>query len=195
MSLCEEIDGTRSLFLARIEELEANGIILYVLAGIVGEPETVSIADADIKLENCAPIFVGTDSRGYKIKFEQYLAYSIRNESYAMPVAGEVFEGRRFRTYSRSQYLEFVYSTTFVNNQYPGATAHYGLVCEDHIIDVVSVDAPEIEQWNNDERCYPRFSDYLGCQPLARQPDKLSRSGCSWRLPKLLLGNEGIENA
>lgn len=78
------------------------------------------------------------------------IAYSVRNESYAQHTSYEQLTGHKFRLYSRSHYLDFVEAATIASNDYPGPMRHYGIICEDHIIDVVSVNEPDIEQWTTE---------------------------------------------
>ena len=60
----------------------------------------------------------------------------------------EEFEGKAFRVYSKSKFLDYVKATTYVTTDYPGPYNHYGFICLDHIINVVSSDAPIVMEYN-----------------------------------------------
>lgn len=82
--------------------------------------------------------------RAFRIRFAQYVAYSVRNESFASNAGDEVFEGRIARVYERSRFLEFVRATTLDHPTYPGPYKHYGLLCVEHVVDVASTRQPEV---------------------------------------------------
>ena len=82
--------------------------------------------------------------RIFKLHWSSYIAYSVRNESYAQN-GRDVFEGRLFRIFSRSHFLDYVGASTLVTSDYPGSYRHWSLVCSDHVIDVISTVEPRIE--------------------------------------------------
>lgn len=83
--------------------------------------------------------------RTFSLRWKSYVAYSVRNESFTSRDTYEQFTGRLFVEYSKSRYLEFIKASTIASDDYPGPLKHYGLFCLDHIIDVIAVEAPEIE--------------------------------------------------
>jgi hypothetical protein len=56
----------------------------------------------------------------------------------------EEHTGRVFCVYSKSKFLDFVKAGTIASDDQPGPYKHYGIVCLDHIVDVASVQKPEI---------------------------------------------------
>ena len=58
----------------------------------------------------------------------------------------ERYEGTRFRIYSKSHFIEYMGTATFASDQYPGPMQHYEVVCENHIIDVLSTEPPAIRR-------------------------------------------------
>ena len=70
----------------------------------------------------------------------------MRNESFTTQDDSEIFSGRLFRVYSDSKFLDFVKSGTIATKDYPGPFKHYGIVCLNHDLDVVSVQEPEIQE-------------------------------------------------
>ncbi|NRT80545.1 hypothetical protein [Clostridium beijerinckii] len=81
-----------------------------------------------------------------QIDFESYIGYSILNESFTSMDNYEEFEGKSFRICRRSRYLDFIKVGTFASKDYPGTFKHYGIVCLNHIIDIVSVSEPVIKE-------------------------------------------------
>jgi len=85
-----------------------------------------------------------------QIDFKSYISYSVTNESYTSWDDYEVFEGKALRVYSKSRYLDFINTHTFANKDYPGPFVHYGIICLNHIINIVSVDKPVIKEIRRD---------------------------------------------
>lgn len=81
-------------------------------------------------------------SRSFEVTWEYYVAYSVINESFSKRNPSDVWAGHLFRIYSRSSFIDFVAAATFASDKYPGPMEHIGLICEDHIIDVVSTKKP-----------------------------------------------------
>lgn len=93
----------------------------------------------------------------YRITFESYIGYNVRNESYVcadksetyimasnQPNKPDMIYGNKFRLYTESKYLEYLHENTFADQieDY----SHYELCCENQIIDVASIDTPIIEK-------------------------------------------------
>lgn len=85
-----------------------------------------------------------------QIDFESYIAYSVTNDSYTSWDDYEVFEGKAFRIYSKSRYLDFINTHTFADKDYLGLFVHYGIICLNHIINIVSVDKPVVKEINRE---------------------------------------------
>ncbi|WP_050181293.1 hypothetical protein [Domibacillus robiginosus] len=79
-----------------------------------------------------------------RLKFDWYIAYSVRNESFTVMDECEVYKGTAFSLYSKSRYLDFIEVGTIADDIYPGPFKHYGINALNHIIDVVSTEPPSI---------------------------------------------------
>ena len=149
LQVCEtaaEINDCKYPFLNEISELGHNKIRLLIEEGLpAGEETSVEVGDAIIS--GCTPITVTDESRAFELSWDSYVAYSVRNESFVTVDAEEFYEGARFRRYSKSHFIEYVLKATFACTEYPGPTQHYEVVCEHHIVDVVSVAAPRIKRF------------------------------------------------
>ena len=99
-------------------------------------------------LNKSKPIEVTESSKRYEIIFEDYISYSVTNESYAIAGKNDKFEGKYARIYTQSAFLDYVASSTYATSSFPGPFKHYGFLCLDHIVDVASVDEPRVKLIN-----------------------------------------------
>jgi hypothetical protein len=111
-------------------------------AKVSGPRENIVIEGVEIK--DTAPIVVAEDSSVYEVIFDQYIAYSVRNESYTHLDKEEEFEGRLACIYTKSRFLDYVSVSTFASDDFPGPFKHYGFNCLNHIVDIVSTSPPKI---------------------------------------------------
>ncbi|WP_078410764.1 hypothetical protein [Priestia abyssalis] len=111
-----------------IDRCKINGIP-------VGENDTSS-SYGSIDVDDTLPII--------RLKFDWYIAYSVRNESFTAMDKYEVYEGRVFSLYSKSRYLDFIEVSTIADDIYPGPFKHYGINALNHIIDVISTESPSV---------------------------------------------------
>ena len=110
--------------------------------GMSGESGSLNIAGTVIS--GVTGIEVTNKSRVFELLWESYVAYSILNESFATVDSEECFEGTRFRVYSKSNFINYAARATFASPEYPGPTQHYEVVCQNHIVNVISVRGPLI---------------------------------------------------
>ena len=56
--------------------------------------------------------------------------------------------GRQFCIYSKSNYLDYIRDTTVVNDiyDYENILKHYAINCQNHVIDIVTIDEPVIKR-------------------------------------------------
>ena len=80
------------------------------------------------------------------IVFERYVAYAVTNESYGLRDDEARCEGKFFRSYTKSRFLDYVRRSTIASDEYPGPYAPYGVIYLDHIIDVASAEIPSIRR-------------------------------------------------
>lgn len=144
MSLIEQINQHRYIYLTEIGETDVNVLRLVIEeAKISGETEDIDVGTA--KLTDVHPIIADETCCAYEVIFGSYVAYTVLNESYAGVDESGQYTGRYFRVYSKSNFLDYVRAATFASEDYPGKFTHYEIACLDHIVEVVSVDEPEIK--------------------------------------------------
>ncbi|MFY9632562.1 MAG: hypothetical protein WAJ94_13240 [Candidatus Cybelea sp.] len=82
----------------------------------------------------------------FEVFWPRYVAYNVFNESYAAWDPSQEFQGKRFREYQTSRYLDFVRTEQNVGFSAP-MYKHWGIMCENHIIDVVSEVEPNVARY------------------------------------------------
>ena len=138
-----ELDACASLYLRNITEPAQNSLRLLIEEAFV-MPEEVTVNFAGAEIANCHIVKPTADSRLFEIICDNYVAYSVANESYSTRNESEEFTGRFARLYSKSHFLDYISRATLACKEYPGPLRHVQLVCEGHIIDVVSTTFPRL---------------------------------------------------
>ncbi len=95
-------------------------------------------------LEGSYPVTIRAGYGAFTILFEDYIAFSVRNESFAHTRVKEDYS-LKLRIYNKSEFLDYVSEATFANFNYPGPFKHYSLVCANHVIDVACQTEPTVE--------------------------------------------------
>lgn len=145
--IMEETSDMISLFLADLNDNEDNSLRITV-CGAVKESGKKAYSGKNYgkAVEKILKNSVGISpdySVIYEVTFENYVGYSVRNESHTMWDNSEKFEGRFFRIYSKSRYLDYIANAApFAAERFD--YAHYGICLGNHIIDVVSCTEPVI---------------------------------------------------
>ncbi len=135
------------IYLNSIFEPENNALILDLERCKTNETmEDIQIGD--VVIEGGHSIDADETLPILRIEFDWYIAYSVINESFTVMDKYEVFEGKTFRIYSKSRYLDFINISTIASDFHPGPFKHYGIVALNHIIDVVSTEPPTISLIN-----------------------------------------------
>ncbi|MEM4992604.1 hypothetical protein WKH56_08685 [Priestia sp. SB1] len=76
-----------------------------------------------------------------KILFESYVAFEVIAEQFDRVDEKEIFSGKLIRIYKESNYLNYIRSMTYAEEIHPESPlVHYQFVCEDHIINVISLE-------------------------------------------------------
>ena len=132
-------------FLISLEENGENELHIVLSAAVVGE-NTPDITDgltapvADV-VSKCSPILPG--NKMIDIRFDNYILYQVRNESYVSFDRTEARHGKYLCIFAESKLLAYLENVTDVQrgengSTYPGPWRHYGIRTQNQIIDVVS---------------------------------------------------------
>ena len=131
------------LYLASIQEIEENRLaLLFEKAKVGSEPQELKIGNHTFK--NLYNIEATSDSKRFKIIFDNYISYSVINESYSDFDEKDVSEGRLVRKFSTSPFINYIKETTHAYQLYKDTLVHYQFVCLRHLIDVITLGEPEI---------------------------------------------------
>lgn len=89
---------------------------------------------------------IADENRMYEIRFETYIIYQCRNESYTTYHPNEIVKGKHLVIYEQSALLDYYQSVIFDKDfeHEKSNRKHYGILAENHIIDVISNDLPII---------------------------------------------------
>ena len=132
----------KNLFLVDIQENDENKVTFLLKTGQVSET-TEALVINDVTLNDVRPI-IEDNNLSIKVLFPSYVAYNVRNETYTTLNDYDLFEGNIVREYNRSRYLEYIMADTIATDNWPGKLRHFGICCGWHVIDVISVDEPEV---------------------------------------------------
>ncbi len=131
MNLIEQIDTHQFIYLIEIGEPRDNALRLIISEAQARKtPEDVVIEG--FTLTNSKELIADEACTAYEVIFQNYVAYSVRNESFVTVNDSEVSTGRLFQTYSQSRFLNYVRVATFASDDFPGKLAHYGINCLNH---------------------------------------------------------------
>jgi hypothetical protein len=140
-----ELNRCESLFLRGLNEPRENSLRVVVEEG-KPSPEETSIEIAGTVISGVHRVLTGEHTSLFEISWDHYMAYSVINESYAVGDESEKFElGNLVRVYSESKFLDFVRRATWTQND-SGFSQHIEIVCECHILDVISTTVPTVKK-------------------------------------------------
>ena len=137
--------GDRAPFLSALEESPDNELHIKINAAFVGEmePEMLDGLDQPVAsvVARCRPIL--PSSRTIDIRFENYIMYQVRNESYCNFDAESARHGKYLATYEKSSLLDYLLVATDVQQGsdgdfYPAPWVHYSVFTQNQVIDIIS---------------------------------------------------------
>lgn len=140
-------------FMLALSDCEDNELTVTVAPSYVGEPSDITELDEpnDVLrgLLNKSRPLLPDEKRVYEITFDNYIIYQVGNESFCSGDPNDKYSGKYLRVYERSALLERIgeFSDAQVlddGTYYPGKWAHYEIVTQNHIIGVISDNAPSV---------------------------------------------------
>jgi len=141
LDLFADLETCRYLFLQEIGEPQTNTVRFLFQEGRVSE-RTVRRKVGGTFLEG-HPVEIDDTGRSFEISWQSYVAFLVTNESFALgDESADIYEGRRLRQYSQSQFLQQIKESNHLSDEYPGPLLHFRIVCEHHLVDVVSTQPP-----------------------------------------------------
>jgi hypothetical protein len=134
--------GLINLYLTAIGEPAENQLRIVVAEGLLGDPTRIDFDGIDLGVGR--PIILTDESRSYELRWDNYVAYAVRNESYWKEEDGELPRGSMLERRFNSAFLRYVSETTFADDDYPGPLEHWSLTTLNHCVDVVCVGSPRV---------------------------------------------------
>ena len=145
LSMTDHSDNELSIIIALAKRGEkGEGLDL------TGFPPEIANKAKDLLLESY-PVYEDTEQI-YEIRFNDYIIYQCRNESYTCWDDSEVRKGRYLIIFEKSNLLDYYKSVLFDwdDDDTKSKRKHYGIYTENHIIDVISNTSPTITRINSD---------------------------------------------
>jgi hypothetical protein len=134
--------GRRSFFLGQISEPSTNRLRLVLVEGAAQGPVVESVDDINIPGREILPL---PQAEAVVVLWESYVGYAVRNESYALEKGVPKVENMLVER-DASAFRDFVRHATWATDDHPGKLRHFEVICEHHVIDVISIDTPKISR-------------------------------------------------
>ena len=137
--------GDRAPFLSVLEESPDNELRIKINAAYVGEmePEMLDGLNQPVAsvVSKCRPIL--PSSRVIDIRFENYIMYQVRNESFFQFEPKSTRHGNYLATYDQSFLLNHLSEITDAQQGddgsfYPAPWTHYSIFTQNQVIDIIS---------------------------------------------------------
>lgn len=113
--------------------------------GILGDEALMPLKQL---VSQCAPLY--PDSRNiFEIVFTNYILHMVRNESYTFYAHDEIRHGNYFILFERSGLLDNLsrlIDSRLVEAVIGKEPRHYGIYCQNQIIDIITTNAPTIKR-------------------------------------------------
>jgi hypothetical protein len=135
----DEMGACKSLFLLESSEPATNSLRILVAEGKVS-PQAVPIKVAGQSMGEGFPIRIEPDSAKFELVWGEYILYQMVNECYggSPEDSKDGVVNNLVRVYESSNLLRYVKSSTNTCDEYPGRAVYYEIVCEQHVVDVIS---------------------------------------------------------
>jgi hypothetical protein len=138
----DELNACDHLSVNEISEPHENALRLIIREGRTSNV-SVPIRFTGKDFGEGFPTVIDDSCATFRLEWKNYVLYQVLNESLGMPaLSTKTYEGKLARKYSFSKLLQFVSETTCATDEYPGKLLHLQIICEMHVIDVISVESP-----------------------------------------------------
>lgn len=132
---------------------EDDNCITFIVSSVVAGEKGKNTEDTDIEvlkelLTESIPVYPDYNNL-YKIVFKHYVLHQTRNESYTSWDNYEVRKGNYFIIFEKSRLLDYISEFVekgIIEAYYPNGYKHYGIYCQNHIIDIIATKEPIVEK-------------------------------------------------
>ena len=137
--------GSHAPFLSTLEESPDNELHIRINASYVGEMDPVMLEGLSEPVSSvvskCRPI--QSSDRVIDIRFENYILYQVRNESFCHFDPKSTRQGNYLVTYEKSSLLDYLWIATDVQQGddgdfYPAPWRHYAIFAQNQVVDIIS---------------------------------------------------------
>lgn len=142
MKSIEIINNSKWVFLESAQVYENTDLeLIFVIGSVSNDPNNTLVGEA-------YPVDYDDQSERYSMTFNDFVGYSILNESYDnIDTSNEIIiDG--FRIYKESNFLDYILKDTFATQIIEEDIFHYFFFTQDHLINVASSKSPDIVKLN-----------------------------------------------
>lgn len=104
-----------------------------------------SVDTVDTEVGPAHPVRPEADSAVFSVRWDDYVAMLVTNESFALPEPGSAV-GYGLGTKVNSRFRQYIAATTFADDDYPGPLTHWYLNTEWHCFDILSATTPQVRR-------------------------------------------------
>jgi hypothetical protein len=146
-----QLNAVKYVYLRDISDADVrvfNSLRIIVEEAVVNEAAGVRVTNAELAdvLKGAHPIESVAGCRMFQLSWKHYLAYLVTEELVGSNAVDgytdQKYTGRILREYTKSHFLDHVMRDTGGHIQ---DVRHYKLICLNHLVDVASYYAPEVE--------------------------------------------------
>lgn len=144
----ELLNTMKYLYLRDLIEPRDNSLRLVVQEA-VSTPTGIAHVHSELPeleglLKGVVPIESTADCRTFELTWKHYVAYLVTEECVGScgTYEDESFDGRLFRTYKKSHFLNHLQRDTGGHTR---TILHYKVICMNHLVDIAAYEPPEIK--------------------------------------------------
>ncbi|MCU1324483.1 MAG: hypothetical protein JWM43_4132 [Acidobacteriaceae bacterium] len=141
----QQIDSAAYLFLNRTFEPRDNQLTIVLNEAIANEAKKSRREfPGGLDLAESTPIESTPDCRIFTLSWTSYVSYCVTEEMVGScgDYGNEIYTGRLFRRYSKSNFLDFVARDTGAHFE---SYQHYKIACQNYVIDVAATMTPTLQ--------------------------------------------------
>ena len=139
------LDDAKTWFLHAL--LYQDQLRVIVAEGFVGD-QTEDLRIGDHTIKDLRSLDVSDKSRLFEIRFPQFVAWQVVNESFTSFDEYELRDDTgTLQTLSRSKYFDYVKANHGWYEDVIGSAKHYRVWTENEVVDVVACEPPTIQPW------------------------------------------------
>lgn len=130
-----------------LRELTAPNSLRLVVEEGIKSPESTPLKIGTVEISGGYSVLSGAHPSLFEMVWDHYIAYFVLNEMYSVGDESEKFElGDHVRVYTASKFLDYARHATFTHEKTPGLSEPIQIICQWHVIDVISTKVPTVKK-------------------------------------------------